>query len=96
MTEINLDVQAHVDAVISAMKQTYVCSASNQTLYDYYFDQLYTGFVGSSWLGDTSQNATQGTYFLKLEYEWLYELYQADKIEYVNKIPYEELLETIS
>ena len=54
-----------------------------------------TGFVGSSWLGDTSQNATSGTYFLKLEYEWLYDLYQADEVKYINKISYEELLESV-
>lgn len=96
VSEIDLDVQSHVDAVIDVLKSTFVCSASNQTLYDYYFDELYTGFVGSSWLGDTSDQATSGTYFLKLEYEWLYELYQAGKIEYVEKIGIDELLESIS
>lgn len=94
--KFDLTKEAQVDAIIEEMKKTYVCNASNQTLYDYYFDELYTGFVGSSWLGDTSENATSGTYFLKLEYEWLYELYQADKIEYINKIGYEELLESIN
>ncbi len=95
-TKIDLNTTAHLDAVIKAMKQTYVCSASNQTIYDYYFDELYTGFVGSSWLGDTSNEASSGTYFLKLEYEWLYELYQADKIEYVEKMTYDELMASVS
>lgn len=94
--KIDLNNQSHIDAVIEAMKKTYVCSASNQRVYDYYFDELYTGFVGSSWLGDTSENATSGTYFLKLEYEWLYELYNTDQIEYIDKIGYEELLEAVS
>lgn len=93
--QIDLNTEAHVVEVIKAMKNTFVCTASNQTLYDYYFDELYTGFVGSSWLGDTSENATSGTYFLKLEYEWLYELYQADEIEYVNKVTYKELMNSI-
>lgn len=94
--ELNMNTASHVDAVIKAMQETYVCSASNQTLYDYYFDELYTGFVGSSWLGDTSDSATSGTYFLKLEYEWLYELYQADEIEYVKKMTYAELMNSIN
>ena len=94
--KIDLNKQAHVDAIIKALQETYVCSGSNQTLYDYYFDELYTGFVGSSWLGDTSDEATSGTYFLKLEYEWLYELYQANLIEYENRMTYEELLESVS
>lgn len=93
--KLNLNVKSHVDAVIDAMKKTYVCEASNQTIYDYYFDELYTGFVGSSWLGDTSDKASSGTYFLKLEYEWLYDLYQADEVKYVNKMTYEELLSTV-
>ena len=94
--DIDLSTKAHLDAVIKEMKETYVCSGSNQTVYDYYFDKVYTGFVGSSWLGDTSENATSGTYFLKLEYEWIYELYKANQIEYVDKMTYEELLESVS
>ncbi len=94
-TKIDLNQEAHLNAVIEAIKETYVCSGSNQTLYNYYFDEIYTGFAGSSWLGDTSENASSGTYFLKLEYEWLHALYQADEIEYVDKIGYKELLESI-
>lgn len=93
--KINVDTAAHVEAIVEAMKETYVCTASNQTVYDYYFDELYTGFVGSSWLGDTSQNATSGTYFLKLEYEWLHELYRTGQIEFIEKIPYDELMKTV-
>ena len=94
-TVIDLDNEAHLNAVVKAINETYVCSGSNQTLYNYYFDQLYTKLVGSSWLGDTSDKATSGTYFLKLEYEWLYELYQADKVEHIDKVGYKELLESI-
>ncbi len=92
---IDLNNKAHLDAVIKAMNETYVCSASNQTIYDYYFDELYTGFVGSSWVGD-AEGEISGTYFLKLEYEWLYELYKTDQVEYIDKIGYEELLESVS
>ncbi len=94
-TKIDLNEETHLNAVVKAIKETYICSGSNETLYNYYFDQIYTGLVGSSWLGDTSQNATSGTYFLKLEYEWLYELYQADEVEYIDKVGYKELLESI-
>lgn len=94
-TSINLNNEAHLNAVIKAMNETYICSGSNETLYNHYFDELYTKLVGSSWLGDTSDKATSGTYFLKLEYEWLYELYQADKVEHIDKVGYEELLNSI-
>lgn len=94
-TKIDLDQESHLNAVIKAIKETYICSGSNETLYDHYFDELYTKLVGSSWLGDTSQEATSGTYFLKLEYEWLHDLYQADEVEYVDKVGYKELLESI-
>ena len=95
VTKIDLNQETHLNAVIKAIKETYICSGSNETLYDHYFDEIYTKLVGSSWLGDTSENATSGTYFLKIEYEWLHELYQADDVEYVNKIGYKELLESI-
>ena len=94
-TKIDLNEETHLNAVIKAIKETYICSGSNETLYDYYFDEIYTKLVGSSWLGDTSDSATSGTYFLKLEYEWLYDLYQADEVEYLDKVGYKELLESI-
>ena len=94
-TKIDLDQESHLNAVVKAIKETYICSGSNETLYDHYFDEIYTKLVGSSWLGDTSQEATSGTYFLKLEYEWLHDLYQADEVEYVDKVGYKELLESI-
>lgn len=94
-TKIDLNQETHLNAVIKAINETYVCSGSNQTLYNYYFDKIYTELVGSSWLGDTSDKATSGTYFLKLEYEWLHALYQADEVEYIDKVGYKELLESI-
>lgn len=96
VTKIDLNQTAHLNAIVKAIKETYLCSGSNQTVYDYYFDELYTTLVGSSWLGDTSDSSSSGTFFLKLEYEWLFELYDADKIEYVDKIGYEELLNSVS
>lgn len=96
VTKIDLNQITHLNAVVKAIKETYLCSGSNQTVYDYYFDEIYTTLVGSSWLGDTSDSSSSGTFFLKLEYEWLYELYDADKIEYVDKIGYEELLNSVS
>lgn len=79
-----------IENVISMLKKTYVCSASNQTLYDYFFDQLYTGFAGNP-----SSSNSSGTYFLKLEYEWLHEYYQAGKIVFEEKMSYDELYNSI-
>lgn len=94
--KLDVNQTTHLNAVIKAIKETYICTGSNETLYDHYFDELYTTLVGSSWLGDTSNDASSGTFFLKLEYEWLYELYDADKIEYIEKIGYKELLNSVS
>ena len=56
--------------------------------YEYFFDKLYTGLVGTS--------EASGTYFLKLEYEWLAEYEAAGKIEYINKMTYNELMDAIA
>ena len=78
----------YIKEVKKLLKKTYVCNGSNQTLYDYYYDNLYNTLVGTS--------STSGTYFLALEYDWLSEYYDDDKIEIIKRIEYHELLESIS
>ena len=73
-----------VDEIIKFMKSTYVCKGSNQTIYDYYFDIIYTKYIGTS--------EASGTYFVSIEYKWLAE---ENVIQYVNKLSLEELLETV-
>ena len=67
---------------------TYVCNASNQTIYDYFYDEIYTELAGSSSSG--------GTYFVNLQYKWLSEYYKAGKIQYIEKMGYDELMESIA
>lgn len=77
-----------VDEIVKFMKKTYVCASSNETLFDYFYDEIYTGYVGS---GNSS-----GTYFVGLEYKWLNEYYKIGKIEFVNKMTYSELVDAIN
>ncbi len=77
-----------VEEIVKLMKKTYVCSASNQTVYDYFYDSLYSALAGNS--------SSNGTYFLKLEYEWLNKYYEEGKIIYEEKLTYEQLMDSIS
>lgn len=79
-----------VEEIAKFLKKTYVCAASNETLYDYFYDEIYTGYVGSS------SESSSGTYFVGLEYKWLSEYYKTGKIEFVNKMSYSELMSEIS
>lgn len=88
-----------VSALIKEMKTTFVCGASNQTVYDYFFDKIYTGLVGSSWVNEKSESAsssTSGSYFLKLEYKWLSDYANNGQLEFVNRMTYEELMNSIN
>ena len=78
----------YVNKVARKLESTYVCNGSNQTLYEYYYDQIYNTLVGTS--------STSGTYFLSLEYDWLSQFYEDDKVEVIKKVDYHELLESIS
>lgn len=78
----------YVAKIAALLKKTYVCSASNQTVYDYFYDELYTAYAGTS--------SSSGTYFLKLEYEWLHNYYKEGKIIYEQKPTYDELMDAIS
>lgn len=78
----------YVNAVVKQLKQTYICSSSNQTLYDYFYDTAYTSLVGSS--------SSSGSYFLDLEYQWLAQYYKDNKIETYEKMTYDELVDTLS
>ncbi len=87
--EYSLNVNSeYVKKVSKLLKQTYVCASSNQTLYDYFYDEAYNTLVGTS--------SSAGTYFLALEYEWLSQYYEDDMIETFEKIPYAELFESLS
>lgn len=78
----------YVQEVTKLLKKTYVCNGSNETLYDHFYDELYSTLVG------TGESA--GTYFLSLEYEWLAKYYEDSKIETIKKVDYHELLDSIS
>lgn len=78
----------YVKNVIKLLKRTYICASSNETLYDYFYDQTYNTLVGSS--------SSAGTYFLALEYKWLNEYYKDSKIEVVKKMTYDELISSLS
>lgn len=86
--EINLNSTAFVEELIDLLKQTYVCTSSNQTVYDYFYDEIYGKLVGTA---DSS-----GTYYTKLQYEWYNDYLEADKIEIINKLSYEELMDAIN
>lgn len=83
--------QAYVAEMIKRMKETYVSNGSNQTVYQYFCDKLYAGYAGSS-----AESSSAGTYFLDIEYDWLVELYDENKISYKNKLSYEDLMDYIS
>ncbi len=78
----------YVKEVTSLLKKTYLCSASNQTLYEYFYDEAYNTLVGTE--------SASGTYFLALEYDWLSQYYDDNKIEVTQKVGYQELLGSIS
>ena len=86
--EVNLESAEFVEELVNLLKQTYVCTSSNQTVYDYFYDQIYTELVGTA---DAS-----GTYYTKLQYEWYSDYMEADKIEIVNRLSYEELMDAIN
>lgn len=86
--EYDLENNEYVEEVYKLLKKTYVCSSSNETLYDHYYDELYNTLVGTS--------SSSGTYFLNLEYQWLAEYYSENKIEVISLVEYHELIEAIS
>jgi hypothetical protein len=88
LEDVDLDNAEYVQKVVEKLKTTYVSTSSNETIYDYFYDKLYTSLAGSS--------SSSGTYFLKLEYEWLHDYYTAGKIEFVNKLTYDELMDNFS
>lgn len=79
---------AYIQELATLLRKTYVCNGSNQTVYDYFYDSLYTTLVG------TSQQS--GTYFLSLEYQWLHNLNEQNKVEIIDKIDYETLLDSLA
>lgn len=85
--KISYDDEETVEALVKFMKGTFVSTASNETLFDYFYDLIYTDYIGS---GNSS-----GTYFLDLEYKWLNEFYSDGEIEFVDKMSYSELMNAI-
>ena len=87
--EFSLNVNsAYIQKVAKLLKQNYVCAGSNQSLYDYFYDEAYNTLVGTS--------SSAGTYFLALEYEWLSKYYDDNKIEIIEKVPYADLFASLS
>ena len=87
--EFSLNVNsAYIQKVTKLLKQNYVCAGSNQSLYDYFYDEAYNTLVGTS--------SSAGTYFLALEYEWLSKYYDDNKIEIIEKVPYADLFASLS
>lgn len=78
----------YVNEVAALLKKTYVCASSNQTLYDYFYDEVYNSLAGTS--------SSSGTYFLGLEYEWLSKYNKDNKIETFKKLTYDELIASLS
>lgn len=78
----------YIKEVASLLRKNYVSTTSNQTLFDYFYDSLYSTLVGTS--------ETAGTYFLAKEYEWLHKLNEDGKVEIVNRISYDDLLASLS
>ena len=79
---------AYVQELATLLRKTYVCGGSNQTVYDYFYDSLYTTLVGSS--------SASGTYFLSLEYQWLHNLNEQNKIEIIEKMDYDALINSLA
>ncbi len=79
---------AFVQEVVALLKSTYVSTASNETVYEYVYDTLYSDYVGSG--------TSTGSYFLALEYQWLSEYYESGDIEFLNKLSYDELVDLLS
>ncbi len=84
---VDLNDESFVEALVQKMKTTFVCLASNETVFDYFYDIIYTDNAGSS---------SSSSYFLAKEYEWLYELYQNGDIVYVNYMDYDDLIDALS
>ena len=79
---------AYVQELATLLKKTYVCGGSNQTVYDYFYDSLYTTLVGSS--------SASGTYFLSLEYQWLHNLKEQNKVEILEQMDYDTLINSLA
>ena len=85
---MNVNDPAFVAEMVARLNATYVSTASNQTLYDYYYDTLYTELAGSS--------ESSGTYFVALQYKWLAQYLNSGKIEYIDKVGYQELMDSMA
>lgn len=86
--QMNVNDSDFVAEMVARLKSTYVCTSSNQTLYDYYYDTLYTELAGSS--------EKSGTYFVALQYKWLAQYLNDDRVEYISKIGYQELMDSMA
>lgn len=84
---ISSEDETTVETLTNFLKTTYVCLSSNETLYDYFYEMIYTDYIGDS--------SSSGTYFLDLEYRWLNELYGSGNIEFIYRLSYTELMDAI-
>lgn len=86
--EVDLEDEEVVAKIINSLKKTYISTSSNETLYDYLYDELYVGYAGNS--------STSGTYFLALEYEWLNQYHTGGKIVNHGNMSYDDLIASIN
>lgn len=86
--QMNINDPEFVEELKNRLQSTYVSTSSNQTVYDYYYDTLYSTLAGTS--------SSSGTYFVALQYKWLAEYLNGGKIEYIDKLTYQELMDTIA
>ena len=86
--QMNVNDAGFVAEMVERLKSTYVSTSSNQTVYDYYYDTLYTELAGSS--------ETSGTYFVALQYKWLAQYLNGGKVEYIDRVGYQELMDSMA
>jgi len=86
--QVDLEDDAVVAKIINSLKKAYVSTSSNETLYDYLYDELYVNYAGNS--------STNGTYFLALEYEWLNQYHTSGKIVKHGNLSYDSLIASIN
>lgn len=81
---IDISGLTEISDIANLMKQTYIFNGSTQTVYDYYRDMVYSYLAGD--------DSTSGAYFEDIKNEWLQEYLKNNKISYINKLSYEEIM----
>ena len=74
----------YYSAIADLMEQTYICNGSDQTVYDYYRDLIYSNLAGD--------DQTVGAYFEEMKNTWLKEYLNENKVSFGTKLSYEEIM----